>query len=185
MFKRNKCKCEKCVTKVVKDHCKKDPCCGARRKLSFLRMLRRLLGCHDPCCDPCAVVGKTVVTEKVLEKPEKLTAIPTESVVAQVPVRPIIEAPRLEFAADYSWVQGSLKYVHVNGGAWVVRYAPLDQTDRFGGSMVLARDARMDRYQEGDFVRISGEILSDRSSIFLGGALYRVEDVTLVQSRRE
>ena len=96
-------------------------------------------------------------------------------------VRVVPEKPSMAHADDYSWVQGTLYRVHVRGGVWVVRYASLDVTDRFGGSLVLARDHRIDDLHEGDLVRVQGELLNDRSSVFLGGPLYRVLDVTLLQ----
>ena len=118
----------------------------------------------------------------------------SSSVPPEPAARPIVDvlrptshtqaAPRtpvMTHADDYSWVQGKLYRVHVRGGVWVVRYASLDVTDRFGGSLVLARDRRVDNLREGDFVRVQGELLNDKSSVFLGGPLYRVLDVSLLQ----
>jgi hypothetical protein len=87
----------------------------------------------------------------------------------------------VEHAADYSWVTGQLFYVHADGGLWVLRYAPLGQEDPNGGSVVLARDIRMDNYHEGDLVTVHGEIVSQRGSKFLGGPLYRVQSIQLVE----
>jgi hypothetical protein len=89
--------------------------------------------------------------------------------------------PRVEHAPDYSWVTGQLTFVHADGGLWVLRYAPLDVEDPNGGSVVLARDVRMDDYREGDLVTVHGEIVSQRSSKFLGGPLYQVQSIQLVQ----
>jgi|GEM_PF-3075914 len=85
-------------------------------------------------------------------------------------------------AADYSRLTGQLSYVHTGGGLWVVRYAPLDGEDRYGGSVVLAPVVSMDRYKDGDLVSVTGEVLNDgqRASKFLGGPLYRATSVTLV-----
>jgi hypothetical protein len=87
---------------------------------------------------------------------------------------------RVDHAPDYGWLTGQLFYVHADGGLWVLRYAPLWKEDRHGGSVVLARDIRMDNYHEGDLVTIHGEILSERSSVFLGGPLYRAQSIQLV-----
>jgi hypothetical protein len=88
---------------------------------------------------------------------------------------------RVDRAADYSWVTGQLFYVHADGGLWVLRYAPLAKEDTYGGSVVLARDRQMDSYREGDLVTVHGEILNQKSSIFLGGPLYRARSIQLVE----
>lgn len=175
IFQRRRCQCDACCQTVCREHCEKDPCCNYRRKLSFIRLIRRILGCRDRCCccQPCEPV---VVTEAPAPKPTP--KVVTKASPPRVPPAP----PKPDYASDYRWVQGELHYVHVNGGAWVIRYAPLDKTDKYGGSVVLSRDSRMHRYKEGDFVRVEGEILSDRSTVFLGGPLYRIGDVLLVQS---
>jgi hypothetical protein len=87
---------------------------------------------------------------------------------------------RVDHAADFSWLTGQLFYVHADGGLWLLRYAPLWKEDPNGGSIVLARDLRMDNYQEGDLVTVHGEILNQKSSVFLGGPLYRVQSMQLV-----
>jgi len=87
---------------------------------------------------------------------------------------------RVSSAADYSSMTGQLFFVHADGGLWVLRYAPLWKEDPNGGSFVLARGTVMDSYREGDLVTVRGEILSQKSSVFLGGPLYRVSDINLV-----
>jgi hypothetical protein len=83
-------------------------------------------------------------------------------------------------AADYGWITGQLFYVHADGGLWVLRYAPLSTEDPNGGSVILARDLQMDSYREGDLVKVHGTILSPKGSIFLGGPLYRVQSIELI-----
>jgi len=87
---------------------------------------------------------------------------------------------RVAHAADYSSLTGQLFFVHADGGLWVLRYAPLWKEDPNGGSIVLARGTTMDSYHEGDLVTVRGEILNQKSSVFLGGPLYRVSDINLV-----
>jgi hypothetical protein len=87
---------------------------------------------------------------------------------------------RVSRAADYSWVTGQLSYVHADGGLWVLRYAPLWKEDANGGSVILARDRQMDSYREGDLVKVHGEILNQKGSIFLGGPLYRAQSIELI-----
>ena len=84
-------------------------------------------------------------------------------------------------AEDYSWVTGQLFYIHADGGLWVVRYAPVDKEDRYGGSVVLAPAASMRDCREGDLVKVHGEILNEgRASKYLGGPLYRSLSVAMI-----
>jgi hypothetical protein len=92
---------------------------------------------------------------------------------------------RVDHAPDYAWLTGQLFYVHADGGLWVLRYAPLWKEDPNGGSMVLARDIRMDNYHEGDLVTVHGEILSQHATEFLGGPLYRVLSIQLVERAQQ
>jgi hypothetical protein len=85
-------------------------------------------------------------------------------------------------ADDYSWVTGHLSYVHVEGGRWVLRYAGVDQADKYGGSVVLGGATEMKNYREGDLVCIRGEMLNEgRPSRYLGGPLYRVNSITMIE----
>jgi hypothetical protein len=85
---------------------------------------------------------------------------------------------------DYSWITGYLYYVHTDGGRWVLRYATLDQVDRYGGSVVLAPGVEMGNYREGDLVTVHGRVLSEgRATRSLGGALYRVDVIEMVERR--
>lgn len=176
LFKHKSACCEPVAAccEPVKDACC-DPC-APRCRRTLVDRLRELF-CKkkcDPCCDPCcgdAVVSCVTVDDK---KAADLASIPTE-VKKETVVRKPVAPPQPGHADDYSWVQGRLHYAHVNGGAWVVRYMPLDRVDKYGGSMVLTRDARLADYKEGQMVRVSGEILSEHASVYLGGPLYRVD----------
>ncbi|MBY0525287.1 MAG: hypothetical protein K2R98_17910 [Gemmataceae bacterium] len=85
-------------------------------------------------------------------------------------------------ADDYSWITGQLIYVHADGGRWVLRYASVGQEDKYGGSVVLATAAEMKNYREGDLVSVTGEVLNNgRATRHLGGPLYRVENIAMIE----
>jgi hypothetical protein len=87
---------------------------------------------------------------------------------------------RVAMADDGSWLIGELHYVHADGGLWVVRYAPLDKEDRYGGAVVLAKGPDMSRFREGDLVFVKGSILDEgRASKHVGGPLYRATAIEL------
>jgi hypothetical protein len=130
------------------------------------------------------------------DKPKKSSAIITPPALDNVTpkttlsVEPETKSPfelrrqyesRVGHAADYGWVTGQLFYVHADGGLWVLRYAPVWKEDPNGGSLVLARDLRMDTYREGDLVTVRGEIVNPKSSLFTGGPLYQAQSIQLVE----
>jgi hypothetical protein len=83
---------------------------------------------------------------------------------------------------DYSWVTGELFYVRSARGQWVVRYATVDTEDRYGGSVVLAAAVNMKNFREGDLVTVHGSILNEgRGSRYLGGPLYRADDISMIE----
>lgn len=88
---------------------------------------------------------------------------------------------RVDDATDYSQLTGRLFFVHADGGLWVLRYAPVSTEDANGGSVVFARDARLDACHEGDLVTVWGEIAAPRASTKLGGPLYRVQSIEVIE----
>jgi len=83
---------------------------------------------------------------------------------------------------DYSWITGQLYYLLADGGRWVVRYASVDTVDRFGGSVVLAPNTSMKNFRDGDLVCIHGAVIDNsRGNRTLGGALYRVDHIDLIE----
>jgi hypothetical protein len=97
---------------------------------------------------------------------------------------PVSAQDKVGHEHDYSRITGYLYYVHADGGCWVLRYAALDQVDRYGGSVVLAAGLEMGNYREGDLVTVYGEVLNEgRAMRSLGGALYRVQMIEMVERR--
>jgi hypothetical protein len=80
---------------------------------------------------------------------------------------------------NYEWLIGTLQRVHVPRPGWKIRYARLDEKDKWGGSMVFAPDARLESFQDGDVLYVEGEIISDRASLYLAGPRYRVRNLRL------
>jgi hypothetical protein len=127
-------------------------------------------------------------------QPALVQPAPVQSAPVQpAPVATIVHRPALDFEVrkapeelmghehDYSWACGYLAYVRTAGGRWVLRYAPLGQLDRYGGSLVLAPTVEMKNFREGDLVRVHGEVLDQgRPLPSLGGAHYRVSAIFMV-----
>jgi hypothetical protein len=58
-------------------------------------------------------------------------------------------------ASDYSWLQGELTYLH-SRNCWRIRYASVDEDDKYGGGVYLTETGPMDNFKDGQLVRIEG-----------------------------
>jgi hypothetical protein len=167
------------------------PCtsCTCHRGLGIREFFRRLFhrGCHERCdinCQCCQPCSTPAAPPPPPPPPPPVRKMPeAQKTVLQLPPPMEIKKEYLDRvgnAPDYSWVTGQLFYVHAGDGLWVVRYAPIDREDRYGGSIVLAPIINMDSFQDGDLVTVRGEILNEgRAVMHLGGPLYRATDLTL------
>lgn len=110
------------------------------------------------------------------QPPAQEPAIPEEA----EPVQPVVQltsGPRHGHADDYRWLVGQLQRVNLSDGHWKIRYAPLDQVDQWGGSVILAPDIRLENYKEGQNVYVEGEILVRRPSLYVAGPLFRIRTI--------
>ena len=64
--------------------------------------------------------------------------------------------------AEYRWLSGELQFVHVRN-AWRLRYASVDEEDRYGGSVTLTEMGSMDSFSNGQFVRVEGCMVNPES----------------------
>jgi hypothetical protein len=100
--------------------------------------------------------------------------------------------PFFAHAEDYSWVQGQAEYSRLSK-AWRLRYASVDEVDRYGGSVTLIENDLVQKLKDGQYVRVQGQITTDYDIVPVGqtsGAgelkkispLYRVDSVRPIQS---
>ncbi len=177
-----------------------NPCCAEQapdcQRHGFGERLRGLFGRlrhhGDTCCDSCGgcgcgnglAMGQTGAPPlmTLLPAPKEPTVITTSAKSSSPSELKPEYAKKVANAEDYTWVTGQLYYVNTDGGLWVVRYAPVDKEDRFGGSVVLAAAVNMDGFRDGDLVTVHGEVLNTgRASKHLGGALYRTTSAELIE----
>src|SRR5262249_25326760 len=150
--------------------------CCCRERLSLRQRLARLLHrkCRCCCCCPCGCNDRCKVVEVIpVKAPEPAKPAPLPPPTPKPTVRPVALTPpptqeihraylpRIGNDPEYRWVTGQLFYIHAESGLWVVRYAPVDREDRYGGSVVLAPAVSMDSFQEGDLVTVHGEMLNE------------------------
>jgi len=82
-------------------------------------------------------------------------------------------------AADYSWLYGEVHYDHISRG-WRLRYASLDEIDRWGGAVILAAESSLDKLKEGQIVKVQGRLLEPANSKASPG--YRVDSITVIDA---
>jgi hypothetical protein len=79
--------------------------------------------------------------------------------------------PGMGHADNYTWLTGELQYLH-GANVWNLRYASVDEEDKFGGSVTLVEMGRQNTFQSGQMVRVEGEVL-DPEAKPLGGQGYK------------
>jgi hypothetical protein len=122
---------------------------------------------------------ETAAAEAVL-KPitESASTIPANGSSGSPPRRrvfaDITAHPAFAHAPDYSWLVGRLAYSHTRR-TWSVRYASVDESDRYGGSVTLDGGTNLGQMREGMLVRVQGRVLDPDTTT--PAPLYRVERI--------
>jgi hypothetical protein len=94
-----------------------------------------------------AVAGQPVATVR-----QPVPAMPA------VRSRPLAELERYGHSADYGWLEGVLEKDY--RGRIALRYCDPTMEDRWGGIVWLDADPRLAQFQDGDWVRVDGVLLS-------------------------
>jgi hypothetical protein len=81
-------------------------------------------------------------------------------------------APCFAHASDYSWITGQVEQSRA-AKEWRLRYASVDEEDRYGGRVVLIEDQHLAYLKDGDYVRVRGHMTSTDEAT--GRATYRIE----------
>lgn len=86
-------------------------------------------------------------------------------------------APCFGHAPDYSWISGQVEHSHT-AKEWRIRYASVDETDRYGGRVVLIENQHRNYLEDGQYVRARGHLVhADAAS---GRAVYRIESFDIL-----
>ncbi len=87
----------------------------------------------------------------------------------------ITASPCFSHADDYRWLRGQVQYSPFNK-TWRLRYASVDETDRYGGSVTLMSDRDLDNnLKDGQYVNVQGGLVDPEGK---GVApAYRVESL--------
>ncbi len=132
-------------------------------------------GCASGTCYRCYCGNSTSHSGLVIDESPTDLPLPTSVVTKpKLVVPPEVGDKLLDHGKDYEWLIGNLQRVHIPRDGWKIRYSRIDQIDKWGGSMVLAPDIRLEEFSDGDTVYIEGEVLNNRASLYLSGPLYRI-----------
>jgi hypothetical protein len=80
-------------------------------------------------------------------------------------------------SVDYTELKGQLQNSRLTKG-WRLRYAPIDETDEYGGSVRFTEDSQMDGFEDGQMVRVRGRLIADGARI---APYYRVDAIEVVK----
>jgi hypothetical protein len=81
-------------------------------------------------------------------------------------------------ADDYHWLRGRVEYSHISK-TWRLRYANVDETDKYGGSVTLTADRGLGSLKDGQRVTVQGNLLDTQQK---GAApIYQVESIQPVE----
>lgn len=70
--------------------------------------------------------------------------------------------PRFAHDPNYHWLVGVLDYSKIQG-EWLLRYASVEEDDRYGGSVTLHRPGPMNQFKSGQLVRVEGHVINPES----------------------
>ena len=101
---------------------------------------------------------------------------PPVTQVAAVEAKP---ASSTGHAEDYSWLRGEVQYDHISKG-WRLRYAGLDEYDRWGGAVILAADGSLDRLRDGQIVKVQGHLVESENR--RGAPLYHADSIAVAET---
>jgi len=140
-------------------------------------------GCQHnrPCCSPCnapmaVAMGAPVAVPSRPAAAGDAPAQPAEPVQLAVnTLPPVIQAsaksdpeksaparPLFGHDPNYRWLVGTLDYSRIQQ-AWLLRYAPLEEEDRYGGCVTLVASNRAMNWKPGQLVRVQGVLIDPDS----------------------
>jgi hypothetical protein len=90
----------------------------------------------------------------------------------------ITAKPEFGRAPDYSWLTGELSYLPQKQ-QWRLRFAAIDEEDKYGGSVTLDARIELQSYQSGQLVRVEGAMLDPESREV--APKYRVKEISRIK----
>lgn len=138
--------------------------------------------CQHQCvvCPPGQVIVQPAIqtVAHVEAEPAAVSSAPTKQIVWHVPEQPdtnetkfprgapherrtytdVTAASCFGRAADYSWLVGQVEQARTGAG-YRLRFASVDDNDRYGGSVTLAGDGNLPTLKDGQYIRVRGHLV--------------------------
>lgn len=136
--------------------------------------------CNTGCasCQQCIVQPAIQTAAHVEAEPSAVSSAPTKQIVWHVPEQPdtnetkfprgapherrtytdVTAASCFGRAADYTWLVGQVEQSR-SGAGYRLRFASVDDTDRYGGSVTLAGDGNLPTLKDGQYIRVRGHLV--------------------------
>jgi hypothetical protein len=89
-------------------------------------------------------------------------------------------SPCFAHAPDYNWIIGQVEYSRI-AKEWRLRYASVDETDRFGGRVVLIENHHVTLLHDGQYVHVRGHLV-DPEVPTGAPANYRIESFRTIEN---
>jgi hypothetical protein len=89
-------------------------------------------------------------------------------------------APCFGHAPDYRWVSGQVEHSQIRK-EWRLRYTSADETDHYGGRLVLVENEHVGYLSDGQYVRVEGHLVDPNTPPGCPG-VYRVEAFRVIDS---
>ncbi len=89
----------------------------------------------------------------------------------------ITAKPQFGHAADYTWLTGEIWYVPQKD-QWRLRFASIDEEDRYGGAVTLDARSELQGYKSGQLVRVDGSMVDPESRGI--APKYRIKEIRLL-----
>jgi hypothetical protein len=130
---------------------------------------------------PAAAAPKAPVRPLRLPDPPHEERLMSPRADTEPPRRPstdVTAAPCFAHARDYGWLRGRVEFSRLSKG-WRLRYASVDEEDRYGGSVTLVPGPNtLGALKDGQYVRVTGHLADDAAGL---SPEYEVESLTPVK----
>src|SRR5207248_6886584 len=107
--------------------------------------------------------------------PESPPPAPEAPAPRQLPAATLVPCSDYGHGPDYSWISGDVQKWRKE---WRLRYAPLDESDEYGGCLTLLGEQCLGHLREGQHCKLLGRVVPDDTKS--GGLAYHIEAIQSV-----
>jgi hypothetical protein len=133
-----------------------------------------------PTALPAAAPAPVAKTEPEMQPAGYTVSAPKDESVKRRSFNDTTANPCFAHAENYSWLKGELQFLHAHN-VWRLRYASVDEEDKYGGGVTLIEAGRMNNFTSGQMVRVEGEVVDpDAKEVGSSSFRYRVRNIEAI-----